>query len=305
MTPAELITTNTRRWLNDETVATYKWTQAELIDYYNWCMDDLARETDYFRDAYTTAMRDVALVAGTSDYALDSRTLQILSARIAGETNFVTKTDLFALNSEIPTWRYKKLFSGTDISFADAGPDTIVSTTTDFSDINDDDFIEVSGATNVGNNSTFQVDTAAKLLLTLTSAASLTAEAAANRIIIRQINAGTPEKYILDYREGYITLYPTPDAAGSMLLHTVRKQLAALTVATLGSVTIPIKEEYHYGLIDGILSKAFLKAGPQTFNIEKATVHAGLFTNLLNKIKTDRIKMEAKASYHKAHKGAI
>jgi hypothetical protein len=305
MTPAELITTNTRRWLNDETVATYKWTQAELIDYYNWCMDDLARETDYFRDAYTTAIRDVTLVAGTADYALDSRTLQVISARLWGETNFLNKKDLFTLNSETPTWRYKKLFSGTDISFADAGPDTIASTTTDFSDINDDDFIEVSGATNAGNNSTFQVDTAAKLLLTLTTAASLTTEAAANRIIVRQLHTGTPTDFILDYREGYITLSPVPDTAGSLNLHTIRKQLAALTLATLASVTIPIKEEYHYGLIDGILSKAFLKAGPQTFNIEKAKVHAGLFTNLLQKIKTDRIKMEAKPTYHKAHKGAI
>ena len=89
MTPTELLAAS-RRWLNDETVATYKWTTAELIDYYNAAMDDLARETDLFVDAYTEATVEIAVVAGTPDYSINSNIIQLNTVYITGRSEPLT-----------------------------------------------------------------------------------------------------------------------------------------------------------------------------------------------------------------------
>ncbi len=310
MTPNELITTAARRWLNDETAATYKWTQAELVDYYNAFVDDISRETDYILDSSTSSVSEIIVSAGTADYAYSSLMVNGLRVYMSGSPTPLGHTTVGELIQINDTWRYLASVAGTDISFADNTPnaDTIISTTTEFVDvpITADDWIVVNGSTS--NNNTVQVATVAAHLLTLKATATMTTEAAGDSVLLRVINTGTPTNFLFDYRSGYITMYPCPDEAGKLILETSRYQVTPMTVAALATATaadIPIDSHYHMRMIDGILKYAYLKSGPSTFNIEKATVHGNRAGQLINDIKRDLIRLRASRKPMFAHQGTI
>jgi hypothetical protein len=305
MTPVELLAAS-RRWLNDEVVATYKWTTAEWVDYYNNIIDQIARETDYFTDATTTLLTETALTAGTGDYAFDTRLLDIITARIAGETRNLDRTTRRERDELDPTWRFNCSASGVDIILAAAA---ITSTTTDFIDAGfaDDDFIQITGSATSGNNKTVQIETVAQYSLALNTSYSLTPRVAGDRLILKQITVGTPLRYMTDYRQGYITLDPAPDASGSLLMDVTRLQSTLLTaseIATPTTYVIPVNYQYHLQLIDGICAKAYMKSGPSTFNIEKSRIHQQDFNMLKDRIKRDMIKINKPASNWSPHDGA-
>lgn len=310
MTPAELITTYTRRWLNDETAATYKWTLAELVDYFNAVMDDISRDTEYFIDGYTAASVEIATAAGTSDYAYSALTTDIRTVHISGTSKPLSYANVKELENRDSTWRYLNSVAGTDISFnLNAGADTIASVTTDFLDagIAGDDWITITGSTS--NNYTVQVDTVAQYLLTLTTTSTaLTTEVAGDSVLIRTLYCGTPTDYTLDYRTGYITLYPCPDEAGKLFLDIKRYPITELTTALVaipGTYTIPIDSHYHQGLVDGICMYAYLKSGPSTFNIDKSRIHEARFYGFKQKLKKDLINLRSPRQPMSASSGAI
>jgi hypothetical protein len=302
MTTTELLNT-TRRWLGDESTP-YKWSTVELIDYYNYAMDFITRETDYFEEASLAAIIHVTLTAGTPDYAFDARVLQIRNARLIGESVNLSKRTYAELQEETNTWRYIDSVTGTDISF-DATLDTIDATSSDLSVFSTDNYIEVTGSTS--NNETFLIDTAISTSLAVDTTFNpipLT-EVVGDQVIIKSLNTGTPTKYCVDYRQGYITLVPCPEEAGVLFIECIRKQLTPLTASNYTTETIPINVQYHLQLTDGILSKAFLKGSPGTFNIEKANVHSGIFIGLKETIKRDLIKLKAMNTTTKPHNGCM
>lgn len=304
MTPLELMTAS-RRWLNDEVVSTYKWTLDELVDYFNNCMDQIARETDAFTDPTTTLLTELTLSAGTGDYAFDTRTLNIVSARVAGNNWNLTRTIHRERDLGLAPWRFISSASGVDIAIAAAA---ITSTTTDFLDLgfHDDDFVQITGSATAGNNKVVKIDTVTQYSMTLATGYTLTPRIAGDRVILRQMVTGTPLRYMTDYRQGYLTLDPAPDVAGSLLLTVLKLQDTPLTtalVATPGTYVIPINYQYHLQLIDGICAKAYMKSGPSTFNIEKARIHQGDFNMLKDRMKRDMIKLNKPASNWSPHYG--
>ena len=306
MTPVELMAA-ARRWLNDEVVATYKWTTAELVDYYNYTLDEIARETDYFSDPTTVACINLSLTAGTGDYAFDTRVLEIKAIAVAGELNNLYQTTTRLRSLEYPSWRYGNSVSGIDITFTAA---TIASVVTDFIEagFTAGEFYQVLGSSVAGNNKVVKIETVEQHLLTLSSGYSLTISSTAVRIVIKQMTTGTPLRYMTDYLPGYITLDPAPNFSGSLLMDVIRLQAVLLTAAeivTPSSYTIPVNYQYHLQLVDGILSKAYLKSGPSTFNIEKSEVHRKLFMALKDRIKKDMGKIGATQSTLRPHEGNI
>jgi hypothetical protein len=306
MTPAELMVI-TRRLLNDEVSATYKWTVAELIDYFNFTMDDISRDTGYFLDSYTAAVAEIAVVAGTPSYAcsaLINDIKRVYYNEDNAELDFYTVEDLTNENSH---WMYSNGVYGTDISFADSNPDTIISTTTDFiaEGFVADEWIQINGCATAANNKNVQIDTVAQYLITLKSTNTLTTRVAGDPISLRTLNTGDPTAYTLGYRTGYITLSPCPDAAGAIFLDTSRYQLTPLTIATLGSLTIPLEPNYHLSLVDGICKYAYLKSGPSTFNIEKSKIHEGRFLALERDLKKNLINSRSSRKPATPHEGNI
>jgi len=305
MTPTVLFQ-DIRRWLGDEVVP-YKWATAELVDYYNWTMDDLVRDTHYFDEASTEAIVHETLVAGTPDYAFDERILEIIEARIIGETINLTKYTYAELVALTHQWRFTESVTGTNLSF-DATADTIASTDdeiTDLSIFTAGEYIEVMGSTS--NNETYLIESVTSELITVDDSFNpmpLT-EVAGDQVVIKQLYTGTPMRFCTDYRQGYITLSPAPDEAGVLFLTCNRKQLTALTSATISTETIPINAQYHLGLIDGIISKAYLKSMPNTFNIEKSQSHANSWLGTKEKVKRDLIRLHSKNRTAKPHNGCL
>lgn len=305
MTPTELFA-DLRRWLGDK-VEPYKWETAELVDYYNWALDDLCRETEYFTEANTAAIIHVTLVPGTGDYAFDERILRFTSARVVGQTIDLVASNYRELKELTETWRYINSVTGVNLSF-DADTDTITSTsatTTDLSIFKEGDYIEVAGSTS--NNETYLISTVTSTVITVDTTFNpipLT-EVAGDQVVIKSINCGTPVKYCLDYRQGYVSLYPTPDAAEVLMIDCIRKQLTPLTSATISSATVPINAQYHILLLDGIMSKAYVKSTPNTFNIEKANAHLSGWTGSKEKVKRDLLKLSAIGRTVKPHNGCL
>ncbi len=308
MTAAEIISAS-RTLLNDLTQP-YKWTDTELLQYLNDALNTIARETDYFIDTYTSSVIHISITAGTQDYAISTNVLNLLNARLASESQFLTKTTLNEMNEKYQTWRYTSRVSGTDISFTNSGTaDYLTSTTTDLSVFQPGDDIVISGSTS--NNGLFTVLSSTATVLTLSTSDSLTTEASGDTVIIIDPYTGTATKYLTDYRTGYITIYPCPEEADTLVLQTIRRFSATLaTVETIGDIStttnVPdIRSDFHFGLCDGILYRAFLKVGVHINDPKRSQTHFTLFSKLIDSIKRDMIKSRAMGKTVTPHSGTL
>jgi len=93
-----------RRMLDDE-VRPYKWTDTELVNHLNTTLDDIDRVTENIRDVSTADVVDITLVEDQIDYALDSRILEVETARVDGETTFLKKRFTEYMDRAYPLWR--------------------------------------------------------------------------------------------------------------------------------------------------------------------------------------------------------
>lgn len=102
--------------------------------------------------------------------------------------------------------------------------------------------------------------------------------------------ADTPTQFLLDYRTGYLTLYPAPDAVYTIKLVVARYPLIAFDASTVSSARTPeIDQAYHPAIVDGICYQAYLRTGEHTFNVQKSDIHFKLFRNAIagKKIQTN------------------
>lgn len=308
MTVTEILTA--ARVQLDDNYENYKWPTASLLQYLNDALNTIARETGYFIDTYTSSITNITISAGTQDYAYSANILGILDARVSSESISLTKTDLKCLNESNPSWRYTTKLIGTDISFTDSGTaDYISSVTSDLSVFSAGDMIVVSGSTS--NDNIYTILSATSTKITLSTSDSLTTEIAGDTVTLTDPHTGTPYKYLLDYRTGYITLYPCPEEAATLILQAIRRSSSSLTgTETIGDVTAvantpDLRSDYHYGLIDGICYRAYLKSGEHTYNEKKSKAHYSLFLKLIDTIKRDRIKLESRNSIIAPNPGTL
>jgi hypothetical protein len=94
-----------------------------------------------------------------------------------------------------------------------------------------------------------------------------------------------PDRYILDYKTGYITFYPRPDVAYSVYMQVIRYPLIAFTTTAMSSQTPEIDVKYHPSLIDGIVYQAFLKPGENTYDAQKSATHLQFFRRAISGMK--------------------
>lgn len=98
--------------------------------------------------------------------------------------------------------------------------------------------------------------------------------------------------YCLDYRSGYITLYPPYDDDGTLSLRVKRFQATPFTTSNLGINAFEINTVYQAELYYGILEHAFLKSGDRTYIPEKSVVYGAKFRQLKEDIARDYIKLK-------------
>jgi len=90
MTLAELIAQ--ARVDLDDTVAPYLWADTELTGYLNRAIDEACQRARLISDSTTIGTCRIAVVAGTADYALDSRVQVVQRAILASEKTPLEKT---------------------------------------------------------------------------------------------------------------------------------------------------------------------------------------------------------------------
>lgn len=87
---------------------------------------------------------------------------------------------------------------------------------------------------------------------------------------------GVVDKYIEDFENRSITLYRTPELAGTLFLTVRRLPLVGLQW-TIRHKLIETDFEHQYDLIDWMMFRAYLKRDAETENPDLAAVHKGLF----------------------------
>jgi hypothetical protein len=83
----------------------------------------------------------------------------------------------------------------------------------------------------------------------------------------------TPYVWIPDKHAGYLTLWPTPNAAGTLRLTVDRTPLNELTVSDIDATPatpIELPAVWHFDLIDGVLASAYSKQDTDTYDPRKA-----------------------------------
>jgi hypothetical protein len=270
----------------------YRYLDREIVLWTNDAMNEIAREARLFVDASTGSACNVHTAANVADYALSGTIVYINSARrysselmtldvaptpasfaagatVTGGTSTKTCTVVECLTSTTYTVDHRsgEFTLGEILSDGTNSGDQGTSYPT-FAD-NSTAGWELDKETNIGMNKYTPG--------------------------WRNVTATAPTKFVLDYRYGYITFYPTPDAIYTVNLAVI-KYPAVLTTTSMSSQTPEIPSQYHSALIDGICYRAWLKPGENTYDPNKSSIHAGLFRNSIAKIKRETVMFRANDS---------
>ncbi len=229
MTVSEIL--NRVRVFTDDNVSPYLWSNADIVEYLNIVIDEICKETHCIRDAYTEAVCKITMVTDTPDYALHSKIINVIRARVEDAVDDLERQDLAYLQRTYPTWR------------------------TDDSD--------------------------------------------------------EPFLYVLDKRQGYITVYfaPDSDATKTLWLTVSRHPLTALSISEPAQqseldATPEIPTKYHNKLINGILYYCYQKRDEDTYNPNLVKAYQVKYLDDIEQIKRDEIifheqeRVIAPSDYH-------
>ena len=81
------------------------WSDRELTEYINEAIEQLCIELPLIKDISTSAVCQIALAVGTGLYALHDSIVEIISAKISGETVYLTRTSHQILDSSDADWK--------------------------------------------------------------------------------------------------------------------------------------------------------------------------------------------------------
>lgn len=106
----------------------------------------------------------------------------------------------------------------------------------------------------------------------------------------RADTAGKPTLYIEDLHERSITLYRTPDVAGTLYLTTRRLPVRRLNWSIGQSAKLEVDAEHQYDMLDWILYRAYLKDDIETSDAERARRHLDAFTLAIGERPSARVE---------------
>lgn len=89
----------------DDTTSPYLWPTESLIEYADDAQNEACRRASLLRDATTTAICRVTLVAGTSEYALDPRVIRVRRAFLTGGTYPLQPVTTAQMDEEHGGWQ--------------------------------------------------------------------------------------------------------------------------------------------------------------------------------------------------------
>jgi hypothetical protein len=259
----------------------YYWVDAELVYYCNEVMNQMACDGRLIEDSMTASCCEIHTAVDVLDYALSDSVVFVRSAKIVTE-------ELMTLDTLPSTaWAAGDTITGG----TSAVTSKVVSKLTDYTYIIENR----TGAYTLGetlSNGTYSAHQSATYpTIKDYKGRNVSKETFAN-MEARYGGSGwrtqdnkEPLKYILDYNEGYITLYPKPDDIYLLRLSVCRYPITAMTTASMSAQIPEIPAKYHDTIINGICAMAYLKGGDNTYNEKRTALFMALYKKGLSDIK--------------------
>ena len=308
----------TRRRLGDYDLP-YDWYDQELVDYANYAIWQTSRNAYLFEDAYTPAICNITTVADTLDYLLSTSIVELRNIRVTGEVGTITQTGSGLSDISV---RGSYTHDATDTSYkiyidGAATPDTFkwsddggttwnastVSITSLWQELSHGIFIKFAATTGhtLTNTWAFTISYNSCQLMTLTTIKEMYDAIPSWRMSDSDI----PTKYLLDYRQGYISFYTPPDAAYLINMNVLRYPATDMSATSMSAQTPEIPAKFHMVLIDGIMYQAYNKTGIETYNEKKADRHYALFMKGISDINRSKIINVSNKGPMSPHEGNI
>lgn len=275
----------------------YLWTDTELVRLANQVINDIALFTKCITDALTPTVCEIFTSSGTFDYLLHTSIIDIISAKVvtkevlvldtAPATAWATGDTLTGVTSLKTCKVLEKLTDYIYVVNYRTGLFTLGETIS-------------NGTVSAVQSSTYPKFNDYKYLLLNKDTAS---EMDIHYPIWRSIASTKPTRFILDYNTGYMTLYPVPDNYYKIHLSVHRYPTTEMIVTGMSGQTPELNAQLHDAIIDGILSRAFLKPGENTFNPKMASAHLALYSQVVGKKKVQDNMANGKQMTMAPHKG--
>jgi hypothetical protein len=276
--------------LDDADPQKYLWSDEELIHLFNRCYNELIKAALPQKDQSTVAITQIKLLSNLGLYALDSRIIQVETARLQSDTTFgpLNKTTENRLNGTVSNWRnetgtpreyapgaasgYLSIYPKFDdtweyvgvsnISFV-SGTKTISQVGGDFSGLVAGDQVVVTGSGVTANNTTLMVVTVGTTSFTVSES------------ITTALNTSATIRKVRD----------------TLLMSVSRLPTARWTTQDITDETVitEIRDDHIDGLMDGIAKRAFLKPDTYAYYPQKAEYHRGLFEEFKKEVRRDMI----------------
>lgn len=106
-----------------------------------------------------------------------------------------------------------------------------------------------------------------------------------------EVMTGSPINYLMDGSSNHITLWPAPKEDGVLRLTVYRLPLRPLSVEAMHEEP-EVSRRHHHRLLDGILWRAWRKAGSGTFNPEQGERHRLLWDKAIEEARRERVRVE-------------
>ena len=103
----------------------------------------------------------------------------------------------------------------------------------------------------------------------------------------RSMSGAYPELFVLDFKSGYILLYPPSESDGIIYLNTARILISDLTESDLKTEIPDIPARWHWMLIPGICAQAYRKEDSQVLDPERANTYKVEWAINTNSIKKE------------------
>jgi len=260
----------------DDDIEPYLWSNTNLINYLNDTIDELVEEQLLIIDQSTTSVVEVRLLSNVVLHAIVDSILHVRFGRLESTGYGLIRTTEDWLNGNVSDWRdttgsapthfapsatdgYLSIYpkyddtyeyvGSSDIDFVGGATKSITQATGDFSGLETDDEIYISGTDD--NNGYFTVVTEGTTSFTVSETVTTEASTSAT---IRKVE-------------------------DTLLMTVNRMPLTPFTTADIAAATdiTDIKSLHHSKIFNGMAKRAFLKPDSETYDKGKAEYHRGLF----------------------------
>jgi len=283
-----------RRKLNNYEVP-YLWIDEELVYYCNEVINNICREALVFEEQLDSTACEIITADAVNNYALDDDVIYVTSAKV------VTKELITLSDAPAADWEAGDTITGGSSSVTS----TIDSKLTDYKYI----IYNRSGAytaAEILTNGTYTAGQDAGYPIVSDYESSYLKKKSITEMVNPDWQADTADEpiwYMLDYKNGYITLYPTPDDVYTIRLGVYKYPATAMTTTSMSSQTPTIAAKYHPMIVDGIVAMAFMKHGEQTFNEKMASIYNALFNKQMSDLKRKNLQYKGLERTVNLHKG--